>query len=494
MSITQELPMDQSEQEKLLLEECEVSPEQLEAAYKRQRLHGGKLCENLLALSIISKKKLSKLQHISPSAPKKIASTGLEFTFIADLLLKHIYSRSEFKLAELTDTVKLPMPIVEEVLETLRRDNMVEVMGAGTYSILSYTFRISEAGKQKAIRLMDTCHYAGPAPVTLADYQSQMERQSIRNCQVTHEQLSAAFSHLIISDNFVRNIGPAINSGKSIFIYGPSGNGKTAIAEAIGDAFSDNVYIPYAVTVGGQIITVYDPINHIRVDSQHENKRESSGFDQRWLKIKRPLVITGGELSLRMLDLDFNPISKFYEASLQMKANNGIFLVDDFGRQQADPSAFLNRWIVPLDRRVDFMSLHTGMKFAIPFDMIVIFATNIKPSELGDEAFLRRIRYKFKIDYPSPAEYMEIFKRVCDLNGIAYEEDAYEHLMLHYAKTGIPLTSCHPRDFVEHILDYALYHEEGAKLTKDAIDRAWDNHFGVNGTNMQEKLLSDGKY
>jgi predicted ATPase with chaperone activity len=344
---------------------------------------------------------------------------------------------------------------------------------------LSYTFRISEAGKIKAMRLMDVCHYAGPAPVTLSDYQAQIERQSIRHCLVTTEQVKTAFSHLIISDDFLKNIGPAINSGKSIFIYGPSGNGKTAIAEAIGDVFIDSVYIPYALTVGGQIITVYDPINHIRVDHQLESKRESSVFDQRWLKIKRPIVITGGELSLRMLDLDFNPISKFYEASLQMKANNGIFLVDDFGRQQADPSAFLNRWIVPLDRRVDFMSLHTGMKFAIPFDMIVIFATNIVPSELGDEAFLRRIRYKFKVDYPSREEYKEIFKRVCSLNGIAYDEEVYAHLMYYYSQTGTPLTSCHPRDLVEHIMEYALYYDEELKLTKDAIDRAWSFQFGV---------------
>jgi predicted ATPase with chaperone activity len=271
----------------------------------------------------------------------------------------------------------------------------------------------------------------------------------------------------------LKRLGPAISSGKSMFIYGPPGNGKTAIAETISRLLPDTIYIPYALTVGGEIITVFDPVNHIPVLSDDEGS-----VDRRWIQVKRPVVITGGELTLRMLDLDFNPISKYYEASLQMKANNGIFIADDFGRQQIEPQNFLNRWIVPLDRRIDFMTLHTGMKFSIPFDMLIIFSTNIEPKQLVDEAFLRRIPYKIKIDHPSEREYEAIFRMLCKIHDIEFNLESFNYLMdNYYRKDNIKLNACHPRDIIEQIIVSARYYRRPPALTKEAIHDAWTNYF-----------------
>ena len=301
-----------------------------------------------------------------------------------------------------------------------------------------------------------------------------VEHQTVKSIAISEEIMKNAFSHLILSETLLKRLGPAISSGKAMFVYGPPGNGKTAIAETIGRVLPETVYIPYSILVGGQIISMFDPVNHVPEAPEEEMDK----VDQRWVKIKRPVIMTGGELSLRMLDLDFNPISKFYEASLQMKANNGIFIADDFGRQQIDPQMLLNRWIVPLDRNVDFMTLHTGMKFAIPFDMLVIFSTNIEPRDLVDEAFLRRIRYKIKIDHPSEQEYEAIFKQVCKTNHIPFDRTIFDYLMTHYYKRlGINLNACHPRDIIDHVIDSAHYYMHAPLLTREGIDAAWQNYF-----------------
>jgi predicted ATPase with chaperone activity len=259
-----------------------------------------------------------------------------------------------------------------------------------------------------------------------------------------------------------------------MFVYGPPGNGKTTIAETIGRILPDHIYMPYAIIVGGQIINIFDPVNHYPVTGE-TNVPE---VDQRWIRVRRPVIITGGELTLKTLDLDFNTIAKFYEAPLQMKANNGLFIVDDFGRQQMDPQALLNRWIVNLDRRIDFMSLHTGMKFEIPFDQLVIFATNLEPKTLVDEAFLRRIRYKIKIDYPTEEEYEQIFRRVCALNKVEFVPGVFDYLVKHYyKKLGVPFNACHPRDIIDHVLDDSRYYNHPPQMTREDIDTAWENYF-----------------
>jgi predicted ATPase with chaperone activity len=459
-----------------LLKEKVVTEEQLERAIERQRLQGGRLGHNLVALGFVTPEELSTFFKKYPGAPRTAADTGLELSFVADLILKHVLFIGEFRLADIAERVKLPMPIVDTAVEVLRREKFVEVKGAADYAKVSYHFNVTGHGKNRAAELLDVCRYIGPAPVPLDEYKKIVELQTIKNIVVSEESVKRAFSHLIMSESLLKRLGPAISSGKAMFIYGPAGNGKTTIAETIGKILPDTVYIPHALIVGGQIITVFDPVNHI--PAKREPEKAANDVDHRWVLIRRPAIMTGGELTLRTLDLDFNHISKFYEASLQLKANNGLFIVDDFGRQQIEPQNLLNRWIVPLERRTDFMTLHTGMKFDIPFDQLVIFATNIEPKKLVDEAFLRRIRYKIKIDHPTEEEYEAIFKRVCESNGIAFKKDVFDYLMRNfYRKLGIRLNACHPRDLIDHIIDDAHYYNCTAQLTKEGIGNAWENYF-----------------
>jgi predicted ATPase with chaperone activity len=446
-----------------LIKEKVITEEQLEKAIARQRLRGGRLGHNLVSLGFLSSEELNTFFRRYPSLPKSAKETGLELSFIADLAMKHILFLGDFKLADLSRLIKL-----------LRRDKFVEVRGAAEYAKVTYNFTMTNQGKNRATELLDICRYVGPAPVTLRDYTDMIESQTIKNIVVSEQSVKKAFSTIIISENLLKRLGPAISSGKAMFIYGPPGNGKTTIAEIIGKVLPGTVYMPHSLIVGGQIICIFDPVSHFPV----ENGREEETVDKRWLLVRRPAIMTGGELTLKTLDLDFNPIAKYYEASLQMKANNGLFIVDDFGRQQEDPQHLLNRWIVPLERRTDFMTLHTGMKFNIPFDQLVIFSTNIEPKKLVDEAFLRRIRYKIKIDHPSEGEYEAIFKNVCDANGVMFRRDIYDYLMKnYYRRLDVKLNACHPRDLVDHIIDDSHYYNQTAQLTKEGIDIAWENYF-----------------
>lgn len=457
-----------------LLKENVVTEEQLEKAIERQRLHGGRIGQNLVALGFITPEELNIFFKKYPNAPRTVEDTGLEASFIADLIMKHVLFMGDFRLADISESIKLPISIVDPIVDVLRRDKMIEVRGASDYAKVTYKFNMTGQGKSRAKELLDICRYVGPAPVLLDQYNKMVELQTIKNIEVGESGVKEAFSHIIISEGLLKRLGPAISSGKAIFIYGPPGNGKTTIAVTIGKVLPGTVYIPYSILVGGQIISMFDPINHIPAKAEEEMEEA----DQRWLLIKRPVVMTGGELTLKTLDLDFNTISKFYEASLQMKANNGLFIVDDFGRQQIDPQHLLNRWIVPLERRVDFMTLHTGMKFEIPFDQIVIFSTNIEPKKLVDEAFLRRIRYKIKIDHPTEQEYKAIFKKVCESNSIAFNDDVFDSLIQnYYKKHGVSLNACHPRDIIDHIIDDAHYYNHTPQLTQKGMTAAWENYF-----------------
>jgi predicted ATPase with chaperone activity len=314
----------------------------------------------------------------------------------------------------------------------------------------------------------------GPAPVTLEQYTSLVERQTIKQIVVNEGTVKMAFSHLVIEEEILERLGPAVSSGKAMFVYGPPGNGKTTIAETIGRVLPGAVYMPYALIVGGQIIRIYDSVTHTVV----QNEASQDSLDQRCVLVKRPVVMTGGELTLRMLDLEFNAISKYYEAPLQMKANNGLFIIDDFGRQQIDAPSLLNRWIVPLERRTDFMTLSTGMKFDIPFDQLVIFSTNIEPRRLVDEAFLRRIRYKIKIDHPSEKAFEAIFRKVCKANGIEFVDAVFNHLLdQYYKRLDVKLNACHPRDIIDHIIDDAHFYNHPPQLSDEGIKLAWNNYF-----------------
>ena len=462
-----------------MLDNQVVTKQQIKEALRRQRLHGGRLGQNLLSLGYISEDQLETFLQRTPYAPQTVEDTGLELEFITDLALKHIVTMQTFRISELAERLGLSSGIVDEAVDLLRKRKLVEVQDATEFVRSSFNFVITELGKVRGGELNEICRYVGPAPVTLDDYRDMVENQSVRNILVDDTIIQEAFSQIVIGDGLLKRLGPAISSGMPMFVYGPPGNGKTTIAETIAELLPEPVYIPYALYVGGQIINIFDPVNHFRVSKEEQPAADKDApVDQRWTLIHRPVVITGGELTLRMLDLEFNTIAKFYEAPLQMKANNGLFLVDDFGRQQMDPQSLLNRWIYNLDRQLDFMSLHTGMKFEVPFDQLVIFATNLEPKSLVDEAFLRRIRYKIKIDHPSEVEFQEIFQRVCLTHAIPFRGDMFSYLLEHwYRRFDRPLNACHPRDLVNHVVDMSRYHGTTPELTRENLDMACENYF-----------------
>jgi hypothetical protein len=459
--------------QKMLTEQV-VSKGQLEEALARQRLHGGRLGYNLVALGHISEEELGAFFRPHPPSPTDAADTGLDATFLADLVLKHCNVLGEFSLRQVSERVGLPGRIVNEILDALRHDRFLEVKGAVGFLKSTFNFAITATGQHRAAKLMDICRYLGPAPVLLSQYLQMVEMQTIRNIVVDSETLAAVFKDIILKKGLQDRLGPAVSSGKAIFLYGPPGNGKTTVAETLGKALPGAVYMPYAILVDGQIVTLFDGATHVPAPPEMEEEV----VDQRWILVRRPVIMAGGELRLNMLELEFNNINNFSEAPLQMKANNGMFIIDDFGRQLIEPQNLLNRWIAPLERRKDFLTLHTGLKFAIPFDQLIVFATNLNPKDLVDEAFLRRIRYKIKIDHPTAEEYEVIFKKVCKANGVEFAHDVFDYLKSnYYEKLNVNYNACHPRDLVDQILENAHYFNYPARLTRKDIDMAWKNYF-----------------
>src|ERR687888_1073090 len=399
-----------------------------------------------------------------PPEPQTIEQTGLTLGFLADLALKTLYLRGQMTMGEIASSLGLAITgVTDRVMEFLKSERLVEIRGGAGLSSASYQFVIVDRGSEKAQEALARSQYVGKAPVPLATYVQAVQRQSIANLRVTQDDLVRAFAHMVIPRETLAQLGPAVNSGKSIFLFGPPGNGKTSIAEVLATLMKGDVVLPYAVEVDQQVIKVYDQVYHrVALDPV---VAERLRFDHRWVVSKRPIVMTGGELTLETLDLIYDENMKFYEAPFQMKANGGIFMVDDFGRQRVSPKDLLNRWIVPLEKRVDYLTLHTGKKIEIPFDMLIVFSTNLDPGDLVDEAFLRRIRYKIGIESPSVEQYEEIFRRICARKGIEYKPEAMSQILAHYRKKNLGLRSCHPRDIVEQLVDTARFLGRPAQLT-----------------------------
>lgn len=427
----------------------------------------------------------------TPPLPGSIEETGLSLAFIANLALKTLYSGQYLTGAEVARRLHLPYPnVTAPALEHLRRQQLVEVRG-GRMGEPSYEYVLTEKGWSRARELMDQSGYVGPAPVTLGQYFEVMKRQSLSEERFSREDLEEHLTNLVLTPDVFDQLGPAINSRRAVFIHGSPGNGKTAVSEALGRMLRGSIWIPYVISVHGSLIVLYDPLNHEALDERHAwevglgegglNNGEGAlpdDHDSRWVRIRRPFVVAGGELALRNLDLAYDDALRIHQAPYHLKANGGLFFIDDFGRQSMQPRDILNRWMVPLERRLDFLTLHTGEKIAVPFETLVVLATNLTPHELVDEAFLRRIPHKIEMIDPTEAQFRTIFQREAERLGIWCEEGVLEHLVeRHYQLAGRPFRGCHPRDLLEHLLDIALYEGAAPRATPEVIDRACAAYF-----------------
>jgi len=421
---------------------------------------------------------------VVPPVPDTLAETGIGESIVEPLILKYLYSRGDLVGRDIAALLGLQFSLIDQLLETMKRQQKVAVkksMGMGNSSGL---FTLTEVGRNATREHLEHNQYQGPVPVPLYQYVEVVKRQRLRDNWLNPETLRGAFEHLVVEQDILSQIGPAVNSNKSFLIYGQPGNGKTALAEALFRVESAPVFLPYAIESQGNIIQVYDPIYHQKIEEE-ENLQSAlaldHAYDRRWFRCKRPFIVTGGELALDMLDLSYNKVSKVYDAPFQVKANNGIYLIDDFGRQRATPAEILNRWIVPMERRVDYLSFEAGGKMTVPFEAFLIFSTNLRPDSLGDEAFLRRIQYKMFLRSPRAPEFVEIFERYAASRQLACPRETLNiFLEKHYLNGKKRFRRCHPRDVISHAVDIINFESLPWELNDDVLDRAFHSCFVEN--------------
>lgn len=437
------------------------------------------------------KSRTSTAAPTAPLAPAALSDCGLSLLQVCDLLLKQLYLGGHLLGVDMARQACLPFNVVDEALQFLKDDKCVEVTAGEIIGRISYRFALTDLGRVRARECFEQCRYVGPAPVPLDAYVKQCLKQTVTGTDCNLAALQAAFSDLIIRPNLLEELGPAVCSGRSIFIYGPPGNGKTMVAKGLGkflNTFGGEIYVPYAILAENSIITVFDPTLHVATDkgdlhgaemgggdfatNQVERLMHANPPDLRWRKIKRPVVITGGELTLDMLDLRYNAASNFYQAPLHIKANGGVFLIDDFGRQIVSPRDLLNRWIIPLEERIDYLTLATGRNFQVPFEQLIIFSTNLDPKQLVDDAFLRRIRHKILIDTPNRALYTEIFHLACKLRKLEFCQDALDYLFATYYDQSRAPRSSDPRDLLEIVVSICRFRGIDPHLSQALIAEA----------------------
>jgi predicted ATPase with chaperone activity len=425
-----------------------------------------------------------------PPVPTSFAEAGISQEAVMDLLLKTLYVQGARTGQQLADTVCLPFPLLDEILLPLQQRRFVEVRGTAGTGRVAYVFDITGAGRERAREAMEMNQYVGPAPVPLEQYRYWLEAQTIRDLHVDRERIQEGFRDMVLSPDVFEELGPAINSAKSVFLFGDPGNGKTMIAECIARMIGGSMYVPHAVDMDGQVILVHDPVYHRAPEDAGPGedgeggglsalwRRAEAEHDRRFARVRRPVVVAGGELTLDQLDLRYDPSTKVYQAPFQMKANGGVLIIDDFGRQRVPPQDLLNRWIVPLEKRVDYLALHTGSKFPVPFDCLLVFATNLDPMQLVDEAFLRRIHYKINVHSPNRDELTEIFRRVCAGMQIPFSERGVDFLYRNYYDRGrVMPRACHARDIADHVRDVARYRRIPAELSDELLDAACRSYF-----------------
>ncbi|MCA1567325.1 MAG: hypothetical protein LC803_17070 [Acidobacteria bacterium] len=414
-----------------------------------------------------------EVESMGPPVPEELAETDVPVSFLCDLALKIVAALPEPTTANVTERMHLPRALTEEILQGLYREKLIEVklqsaMGATRYGML-------DKGWGQLARARSFCGYEGPAPVSLRDYAHMMRLQAVPARHATMDSVRAAFRDLVLPDSLMQTVGCVVNSRRSLFLSGPPGTGKTAVAERINASLPGAIWIPYAIEIDGQVIRVFDAHNH-RPATQEATPVE---YDRRWVCIERPLVIVGGELTLENADLTWSEAARFYEAPFQMKSNGGTLVIDDFGRQRVAPGDLLNRWIVPLERRVDYLTLHTGKKIEVPFEQLVVFATNLEDKDLVDEAFLRRMGYRARVEPPTPAAYIEIFKRAAHTRGMRVEQVCLDYILNNYMISHRQMKACEPRDLLDRVLDICLFEGQPIELTPKVIDSAWRNYFGT---------------
>ncbi|KUF11294.1 hypothetical protein [Pseudoponticoccus marisrubri] len=421
---------------------------------------------------------------MAPPSPKRLEELRISHVMCRDILLKTLFRKNTNKVTDLASAIALPVPITQEIIDMARAQGLLEAMGtlgaAGQVSS-EMPYQLTDSGKARALDALAQSEYFGPMPVPLEVYSEQVKRQSIRNIQITRDQLTQAMGHLILPDDLIANLGPAVGSGRSILMYGPPGNGKSSISNGIRDAMGDKIYVPRAIEYSGQVITVYDPIVHSKAEDDRDDPtalRRTARFDRRYVLCKRPTVITGGELSLDMLDLVYNPTARTYQAPLQLKSTGGIFIVDDLGRQAEPPQKLVNRWIVPLEESKDILALQSGEKFEVPFDTLVIFSTNFHPNEIFDQAALRRIFFKIKIDGPSQEDFLKIFALVARKKKMQLDEASLVHLL----KTKYPTikniyANYQPVFLIDQMIAVCDFEGIPYRMTPELVDRAWSNMF-----------------
>lgn len=407
-----------------------------------------------------------------PPAPHTLDDLGLSSSMVDDLLLKRLFLGGPQTAGSVADRLALPFLVVLGNLSELRRLHFTHVTGSDGYGERNYIYVLTEEGGNRARSAFERNMYDGPAPVPLDAYVKSVKAQSVRDVPITRRAVEEAFADLILDREIINEIGPAMNAGQSLFFYGAAGNGKTAMATRMTRAMGSDVFVPYAIEVDDSIIELFDPVSHVATPDQYGSD------DPRWIRVKRPTVVVGGELKLENLDLSYSMTRKTYEAPYQMKANTGMFLIDDFGRQQMSPADLLNRWIVPLEGRVDFLKLQTGRKIEVPFDELLVFSSNLDPTQLMDEAFTRRIKYKVKARDPNREMFRQIFQLACRSFSVPFDENGFLYLVdEHYVKTGRPFRGVHPRDLLDQVVALARFIEEPPRMTPELLDAAVGTYF-----------------
>ena len=414
----------------------------------------------------------AELDSLGPPVPEEVADTDLSAGFLCDLALKHVAELPEPTTNGIAERLGLPRSLTEELLQLIFREKLIEIKmqvasGATRYAML-------DRGWERVERARNLCGYSGPAPVSLRDYTHLMKLQAVPTRPATIDSVRSAFRDLVLPESLLQTMGCVINSRRSLFLTGPPGTGKTAVSERVNAGLPGTIWIPYAIEVDGQVIRVFDTHNHR--PAKHESVLE---HDRRWVRIERPLVIVGGELLLEDADLQWSEVSRFYEAPFQMKANGGTLVIDDFGRQRVEPHALLNRWILPLEKRVDYLTFKNGKKIEVPFEQLVIFSTNLDERDLVDEAFLRRMGYRARVEPPTPDAYVQIFQNLSASRGLTVRPSCYAHVLNKYEAEGRQMKSCEPRDLLDRVADICRFEGRPVEVTPEVIDAAWRNYFGA---------------